>query len=56
MKKRDVEIGGVYLAKISGRLTTVRIVSESVYGGWEAVNTATGRSVRIRGEFRGHNT
>jgi len=48
MKKRDVEIGKHYLAKIGGRLTTVKIVAESVYGGWEAVNTATGRRVRIK--------
>ena len=48
MKKSEVEVGKHYSAKISVRLTTVKIVAESEYGGWVAVNTATGRRVRIR--------
>lgn len=48
MKKKEIELGGRYEAKVSGRLAVVRIVSESPYGGWDAVNTATGRSVRIK--------
>jgi len=52
MKKRDVQVGRTYLAKVSGRLAPVRITRESPYGGWDAVNTKTGRSVRIRSAQR----
>ena len=52
MKKRDIEIGKTYLAKVSGNLAPVRITSESAYGGWNAVNSTTGREVRIRGAGR----
>jgi len=52
MKKRDIEIGKTYLAKVSGNLVPVRITSESVHGGWNAVNTTTGREVRIRSATR----
>lgn len=48
MKKADVEIGGNYVAKVSGKLVAVRIDRPSPYGGWDATNLATGRSVRIR--------
>jgi hypothetical protein len=52
MKKSEVEIGTTYVAKVSGRLARVRIVSESQYGGWNAVNTDTKREIRIRGAQR----
>jgi hypothetical protein len=52
MKKHEVRIGGVYVAKVSGALTRVRIHRESRYGGWEAVNLATNRPVRIRSAAR----
>lgn len=48
MRKQDVQIGGVYLAKVSGQIVSVRIVAESPYGGWNGINTATGREVRIK--------
>ena len=48
MKKKDVEIGKTYLAKVSGKVVPVRITGESRYGGWDAVNTKTKRSVRIK--------
>jgi hypothetical protein len=52
MKKRDIEIGQTYMAKVSGKLVPVRITTESVHGGWNAVNTTTGRDVRIRSADR----
>lgn len=52
MKKREVEIGGRYVAKVSGALTTVRIECESPFGGWDATNVRTGRAVRIRSPQR----
>ena len=56
MKKRDITIGETYVAKVSGKLAPVRITSESPHGGWDAVNTTTGREVRIRGGKRGRGT
>jgi hypothetical protein len=41
-------IGNAYEARVSGKVTTVRILSKSTYGkGWVAKNEATGREVRI---------
>ena len=48
MLKRAVEIGREYVAKVSGKIAVVRILRQSPYGGWEAVNKQTGRAVRIR--------
>ena len=48
MKKAEVKIGGVYIAKVSEKLVPVRIIGFSVYGGWEGLNTTTGREVRIK--------
>lgn len=48
MRKQEVSVGRTYVAKVSGRLTKVKLVSESLHGGWDAVNVETGRRVRIR--------
>jgi hypothetical protein len=48
MKAKDVQIGGTYIAKVSGKLTSVTLLQTSPYGGWEAFNKATGKRVRIR--------
>lgn len=48
MRKRDVCVGSIYVARVSGRLTRVRVERQSRWGGWEATNLATGRSVHIR--------
>lgn len=48
MKKTDVKLGEVYEAKVSGIRTRVRLDRESQYGGWDATNLLTGRTVRIR--------
>ena len=48
MKKNEVEIGRCYIVKVSGKLTRVKILRESSYGGWEGVNAETGRAVRIK--------
>ena len=52
MKKNEVTIGGVYAAKVSGKVVPVRITGPSPYGGWDAVNTQTQRAVRIRSAAR----
>jgi len=52
MKKNEVKIGGVYVAKVSDRLVSVRIDSTHSKGGWNATNTATGRRIRIKSAQR----
>jgi hypothetical protein len=52
MKKNEVTIGGVYAAKVSGKVVPVRITGASPYGGWDAVNEQTKRSIRIRSAAR----
>jgi hypothetical protein len=52
MKKRDVKVGGTYLAKVSDRVVPVHIYRESTHGGWDATNIFTGRLVRIRSAQR----
>ena len=48
MKKKDVKIGEVYMAKVSGKSVRVRVDSESRYGGWDGTNLLTGRQIRIK--------
>ena len=48
VRRAEVELGRRYVAKVSGRFVAVRLDRESPYGGWDATNLATGRSVRIR--------
>lgn len=47
MRKSEITIGNSYVAKISQKLTVVRIDSNCSYGGWLATNNATGREVHI---------
>jgi hypothetical protein len=52
MKKAEVEIGGQYIAKVSGKPQVIRIMRESPYGGWDAVNVRTFRAIRIKSAQR----
>ena len=60
MKLKDIEVGGRYRAKVSNRLTTVRVVDlkeSSTFGGRYrttivAVNESTGRQITIRSAQR----
>ncbi len=52
MKKDQVQIGGTYVAKVSGQLARVRIDAESRFGGWDATNVSTHRKVRIKSAQR----
>lgn len=52
MRKAEVVIGSVYIAKISNVLTRVKITNTNPYGGWDAVNLATNRVVRIRSAMK----
>jgi len=44
----QVEIGGVYTAKVSGRVVKVEIIAKHHLGGWLAKNLETGRTIRIK--------
>jgi hypothetical protein len=48
MKKAEIRIGTIYSVKVSGKVVPVRIVAESLHGGWIGRNEVTGREVRIR--------
>ena len=48
MKQKDVKIGGIYQAKVSGNLVDVKVKSVSTLGGWIGVNLKTGYEIRIR--------
>jgi hypothetical protein len=48
MRQREITIGNAYEARVSGKVTTVRILSKSPYKGWVAKNEATGREVHIK--------
>lgn len=48
MLKRDVVIGQSYVAKITNRMTVVKILGENRFGGWDARNVETGRLCRIK--------
>ncbi|UCC30024.1 MAG: hypothetical protein JSU86_17725 [Phycisphaerales bacterium] len=52
MKKNEVKVGGVYVAKVSDRIVTVRIDSTHSKGGWYATNTRTGERIRIKSAHR----
>jgi hypothetical protein len=52
MKKSEVQIGGVYTAKVSDKLVQVRIDRTNRHGGWEATNLSTGKQVRIKSPAR----
>jgi hypothetical protein len=52
MKKNEVKIGHIYTAKVTNRMVQVRIDSVSKYGGWDAMNVATGKKIRIKSPAR----
>lgn len=48
MKAEQVEIGGVYVMKVTDKETQVRIDREHENGGWVGTNLSTNRSVQIK--------
>ena len=52
MKKNEVNIGETYRSKVSGNVVDVRITAENPRGGWDGVNVATKRKVRIKSAQR----
>ncbi|OQB83256.1 MAG: hypothetical protein BWX88_03445 [Planctomycetes bacterium ADurb.Bin126] len=52
MKKNEIEIGKAYRVKVGSNICDVRITGENRHGGWDGVNTATNRAVRIKSAQR----
>jgi len=52
MKKNEVQVGGVYTAKVSDKIVEVRIDGENRHGGWNATNLATGKKIHIKSPAR----
>jgi len=52
MKKSEVKVGGEYIARVSDKLTHVRVDRENPHGGWDATNLATKKAVRIKSAQR----
>ena len=52
MKKSEVKVGGVYTAKVSDRIVSVRIDSVHSKQGWNATNTQTGKRIHIKSAQR----
>lgn len=52
MKKSTIKAGEVYQVKVSGKLTEVRIVGGNPHGGWDGINLATKKEVRIKSGAR----
>lgn len=48
MKAKDVEIGKVYIVKVSGKLQPVRLEQEAQLKGWVGKNLDTGRSIHVK--------
>jgi len=48
----DRQPGQVYVAKVSGKLTTVRVDRENPRGGWDGTNLSTKKPVRIKSPQR----
>lgn len=52
MKKNDIKVGSLYVAKVTGKLARIRIDAEDPNGGWDATNLETNRRVRIKSARR----
>jgi hypothetical protein len=48
MKKDEVQVGGIYLAKVGARSVEVVIESQNAKGGWNAKSVATGKPIRLK--------
>ncbi len=52
MKKNEIKVGGVYVAKVGSNLVKVRIDSTHSKGGWNATSAKTGKRIRIKSAQR----
>lgn len=47
MLAKDVKVGHLYIAKVSGKIVAVKILSKHPLRGWDAMSEVTSRFVRI---------
>lgn len=52
MKKAQIVVGGIYAAKVGGKIRPVRILAVSELGGWDVVNVETNRAIRVKSPQR----
>ena len=52
MRAKDVKIGGVYTAKVTDRVTQIRIDAANRHGGWDGTNLKTKKRIRIKSALR----
>lgn len=48
METSDVKTGSLYKATVTNKLVTIKILGINPQGGWDALNTATGKKIRIK--------
>ncbi len=52
MKKNEVKVGGVYLAKVTNKVVPVKITSENPSGGYHGLNLKTGKKIKVKSAQR----
>ncbi len=54
MKKSEIEKGGIYIAKVSGKIVKVRVneIRQGVMTRYDCTNMATGRQITVRSAMR----
>lgn len=48
MKAKDVQLGKIYVVKVSGKLARVQLTKVRAAGGWYGTNLKTGKYVLLR--------
>jgi hypothetical protein len=48
MRREQVQLGQTYVAKINGHLQPVRVLRESIWGGWDCRDRVSGREIRVK--------
>ena len=51
-KNANIQLQGFYTCKVTNKVVTVQILTSSPKGGWEALNTNTGKKIHIKGPER----
>jgi hypothetical protein len=52
MKQEQVMPGRTYAIKVKGHLRPVKVLRESVWGGWDCRDEVTGREIRVKTSAR----
>ena len=52
MTENEIQIGGIYRAKVTNRVVDIRIDCKNPNGGWDATNLTTGKTIHIKAARR----